>query len=85
MGGQTFVNLVSGKLGYESLNQGIGGYVHLDCAIIPLESFRPDKIVERCHRINLGKPAFERLLHGRHSYFAQPILLDYAALAMVAT
>lgn len=45
MGGQTFVNLVSGKLGYESLNQGIGGYVHLDCAIIPLESFRPDKIV----------------------------------------
>ena len=45
MGGQTFVNLVSRKLGYESLNQGIGGYVHLSCAIMPLENFRPDKIV----------------------------------------
>ena len=45
MGGQTFVNLVSRALNYESLNQGIGGYRYLDCAIARLENFQPDKIV----------------------------------------
>ena len=45
MGGQTFVNLVSRKLKYESLNQGIGGYGYLDRVLEGAEGIRPDKIV----------------------------------------
>lgn len=45
MGSQTFVNLVSKKIGCESLNQGIGGYGYMENALKFLSNFEADKIV----------------------------------------
>lgn len=71
-GGQTFVNLVSRALGYESLNQGIGGYRHYDCAVMPLARFRPDKIV-----VALGTNDDAVGLHERVSVFYRALHLAF--------
>lgn len=42
MGGQTYVNIVSGKMHYDSINQGISGFYHHTSILKPLDSFIPD-------------------------------------------
>lgn len=44
MGSQTYVNIVSRKMQYNSINQGIGGFYHHTSIVKPLESFIPDMI-----------------------------------------
>lgn len=44
MGGQTFVNIVTRKMRYNSLNQGLGGYRFDTHILKPLPHFIPDKI-----------------------------------------
>lgn len=41
----TFVNICQRKLGFEVLNQGIGGYYHDAECLMPLENFPPDRII----------------------------------------
>ena len=41
----TFVNVCQRKLGFELLNQGIGGYYHDAECLMPLENFLPDRII----------------------------------------
>ena len=42
---ETYVNVVSRKLGYDVLNQGIGGYYYDAPIITPMEGYTPDKII----------------------------------------
>lgn len=44
MGGQTYVNIVTCKMNYNSLNQGLGGYRFDTHILLPLPKFQPDKI-----------------------------------------
>lgn len=44
MGGQTYVNIVTRKMNYNSLNQGLGGYRFDTHVLLPLPDFKPDKI-----------------------------------------
>lgn len=44
MGGQTYVNIVTRKMNYNSLNQGIGGYKFDTHILLPLPNFNVDKI-----------------------------------------
>lgn len=44
MGGQTYVNIVTRKMNYNSLNQGLGGYKFDTHILLPLPNFKPDKI-----------------------------------------
>ena len=41
----TYVNVANRMLGYEILNQGIGGYYYDKGVLKPLENFKPDKII----------------------------------------
>lgn len=41
----TYVNVANRILGYEILNQGIGGYYYDAGVLKPLENFKPDKII----------------------------------------
>lgn len=43
--GKTFVNAANRILGYELLNQGVGGYYFDKNSLMPLEKFVPDKVV----------------------------------------
>ena len=41
----TYVNVVSRKLNYDVINQGIGGYVYDANVLMPMENYKPDKII----------------------------------------
>lgn len=43
--GQTYVNVANRLLGYEILNQGIGGYYYDEHILTPISDFQPDKII----------------------------------------
>ena len=42
---ETYVNVANRVLGYEILNQGIGGYYYDEKIITPMDNFTPDKII----------------------------------------
>ena len=42
---ETYVNVANRALGYEVLNQGIGGYYYDEKIITPMEGYTPDKII----------------------------------------
>lgn len=44
MGGQTFVNIVTRKMNYDSLNQGLGGFRFDTHILKPLPEFVPDRV-----------------------------------------
>ena len=43
--GMTYVSVANRLLNYDILNQGIGGYRYLKYSLIPMEGYRPDKII----------------------------------------
>ncbi len=43
--GQTYVSVANRLLGYDILNQGIGGYVYDKKSLMPMEGYHPDKII----------------------------------------
>lgn len=45
LAGQTYVNVANRILGYEILNQGIGGYYYDAAILTPMTDFQPDKII----------------------------------------
>lgn len=45
MTGATYVNCLTRMLGYETLNQGVGGYWYDEKSVMPLDGFDPDKII----------------------------------------
>lgn len=42
---QTYVSVANRLLGYDVLNQGIGGYIYDKNSILPMEGYKPDKII----------------------------------------
>ncbi|MBQ4363250.1 MAG: SGNH/GDSL hydrolase family protein [Oscillospiraceae bacterium] len=42
---QTYVSVANRLLGYDILNLGIGGYVYDKNSIVPMEGYKPDKII----------------------------------------
>lgn len=45
MTGAMYVNCLTRMLGYETLNQGVGGYWYDEKSVMPLDGFVPDKII----------------------------------------
>lgn len=43
--GETYVSVANRFLNYDVLNQGIGGYMYLKYSLIPMDSYKPDKII----------------------------------------
>ncbi len=43
--GQTYVSVANRLLNYDIINQGIGGYVYDKNSLMPMEGYRPDKII----------------------------------------
>lgn len=42
---QTYVSVANRLLGYDIINQGIGGYVYDKKSLMPMEGYKPDKII----------------------------------------
>ncbi|MBQ5316964.1 MAG: SGNH/GDSL hydrolase family protein [Oscillospiraceae bacterium] len=42
---QTYVSVANRLLGYDIINQGIGGYVYDKNSLMPMDGYRPDKII----------------------------------------
>ena len=62
--GHTFVNVAARRLGYDALNQGIGGYVFDRNILTPMPGYSPDKIKVALGTNDYDKDGFAEAVSG---------------------
>ncbi len=56
---QTYVSVANRLLNYDIVNQGIGGYVYDKNSLMPMEGYKPDKIIVALGTNQYGSPTME--------------------------